>query len=151
MTQAWITWDVRITSKVRAQDNAKKEILRPLPKEVAQNTTPVHVGQTHKDKLKREVQLMRHFMMQSVYNRRFPKICTLVTDLHDRMKVREQRYDDRLRKLAELAFQGVDSPYLDLFSRVPEEFLTKGRLQWRKRPLWMASTRDLLKDRNDDR
>lgn len=94
---------------------------------------------------------MRHFTMQSTYNRRFPKICTLITYIHDRMKVRTQRFSDHLRKLSELACQGVDFPYLDLFSRVPEVFFTKKRLRGRKRPLWQAVTKDLIRDRDDDR
>ena len=50
-----------------------------------------------------------------------------------------------IHKLAELAFQGVDSPYLDLFSRVPQRFMTEGgRLKRRRLPLWKASSRELL-------
>ena len=151
MPQAWVTWDVRITSKVLARDNAQKAVLAALPKEVAENTDQVHVGQGWENQLKRELQLIRHFIVQSACISRFPKICTLVTDLHDRMDERRHKDNIELRKLAELAFQGVDSPYLDLFARVPGDYIANGRLQWRGRPLWKASAVELLRDRDDDR
>ena len=142
--QAWVTWDVRITSKVSSQDNALKEVLSALPKEQAENTEHLHVGDEWPDQLKRELQLMRHFVVQSACNQRFPRICTLLTDLYDRMAGRDEKNNASMRQLAELAFQGVDCPYLDLFSFVPAEFLSNGVLRKRRKPLWKAQSDELL-------
>ena len=139
-----MTWDVRITSKVRSRDNALKQVLRALPKEEAENTDHVHVLDGWSNQLKRELQLIHHFVVQSACNQRFPKICNLLTDCFDRMCERRERADADIHALSELAFQGVDSPYLDLFSRVPARFIAQGRLKRSKLPLWKASSNELL-------
>ena len=63
LLQAWVTWDVRITSKVRSRDNALKEVLSTLPKEEAENTDQVLVDNGFSNQLKRELQLIRHFVV----------------------------------------------------------------------------------------
>ena len=63
LLQAWVTWDVRITSKVRSRDNALKEVLSSLPKEEAENTDQVLVDNGFSNQLKRELQLIRHFVV----------------------------------------------------------------------------------------
>ena len=141
-----MTWDIRITSKIRSEDNAKKQVLHALQKEEAENTVLLHVGDEWPDQLRRELQLIRHFVIQSACDMRFPQICTLITDLSDQMTKREEKNDKNLLLLAELAFQGVDSPYLDLFQRVPTEYLEemKCKLRYRPKPLWKASADKLL-------
>ena len=141
-----MTWDVRITSKIKSEDNAKEQVLHELSKKEAENTELLHVGDKWSDELRRELQLIRHFVIQSACNMRFPQICTLITDLSDQFTEREQKNDKNLLVLSELAFQGVDSPYLDLFQRVQAEYAetTKNKLRYRPKPLWKASAEKLL-------